>query len=68
MQTGIVMTPKPEDMSHLMMELSTALRELAHNMSNLAAALENDYLQQPSPLREATLLSAIEAIDKAKAR
>jgi hypothetical protein len=68
MQTGIVMTPKPEDMSQLMMELSIALRELAHNMSNLAAALENDYLQQPSPLREATLLSAIEAIDKAKAR
>jgi hypothetical protein len=62
------MPHNPEDMSYLMIELSLALRELAHNMSNLAVALENDYLQQASPLNEATRQSAVEIIDKAKAR
>jgi hypothetical protein len=62
------MPHNPEDMSYLMIELSLALRELAHNMSNLAVALENDYLQQASPLNEATRQSAEEVIDKAKAR
>jgi hypothetical protein len=62
------MPHNPEDMSYLMIELSLALRELAHNMSNLAVALENDYLQQASPLNEATRQSAVEVIDKAKAR
>jgi hypothetical protein len=65
---GAVMPHNPEDMSYLMIELSLALRELAHNMSNLAVALENDYLQQASPLNEATRQSAVEIIDKAKAR
>ena len=64
---GAVMPHNPEDMSYLMIELSLALRELAHNMSNLAVALENDYLQQAS-VNEATLQSAVEVIDKAKAR
>jgi hypothetical protein len=62
------MPHNPEDMSYLMIELSIALRELAHNMSNLAVALENDYLQQSSPLIDATRQSATEVIDKAKAR
>ncbi|HWZ46926.1 MAG TPA: hypothetical protein VNX00_01740 [Herbaspirillum sp.] len=62
------MPHNPEDMSYLMIELSLALRELAHNMSNLAVALENDYLQQASPLNDATRQSAVEVIDKAKAR
>ncbi|MDB5992386.1 MAG: hypothetical protein JWQ10_3789 [Herbaspirillum sp.] len=62
------MPHNPEDMSYLMIELSLALRELAHNMSNLAVALENDYLQQASPLNEASLQSAVEVIDKAKSR
>lgn len=57
----------PDDMSYLMMELSLALRELAQNMSNLAGALENDYLQQ-TPLADATRQSAVDAIEKAKAR
>ena len=65
---GAVMPRNPEDMSYLMIELSLALHELAHNMSNLAVALENDYLQQASPLNEAALQSATEVIDKAKAR
>jgi hypothetical protein len=65
---GAVMPHNPEDMSYLMIELSLALRELAHNMSDLAVALENDYLQQASPLNEATRQSAEEVIDKAKAR
>jgi hypothetical protein len=62
------MPRNPEDMSYLMIELSIALRELAHNMSNLAVVLENDYMQQSSPLVEATRQSAAEVIDKAKAR
>lgn len=62
------MPHNPEDMSYLMIELSLALRELAHNMSDLAVALENDYLQQASPLNDATRQSAVEVIDKAKAR
>jgi hypothetical protein len=37
-------------------------------MSDLATALENDYLQQASPQRDATLQSAAEAIGKARAR
>lgn len=57
-----------EDMSHLMIELSLALRELANNMSNLAVALENDYLEQASPAIDAMRQSAIEVIDKARAR
>ena len=61
------MPHNPEDMSSLMTELSLALRELAHNMSNLAVALENDYLQQSTPASEATRLSAALIIDKAKA-
>jgi hypothetical protein len=65
---GAVMPHNPEEMSYLMIELSLALQELAHNMSNLAVALENDYLQQASPLNEAALQSATEVIDKAKAR
>jgi hypothetical protein len=65
---GAIMPHNPEDMSYLMIELSLALRELAHNMSNLAVALENDYLQQASPLNEASLQSAVEVIDKAKSR
>jgi hypothetical protein len=62
------MPHNPEDMSYLMIELSIALRELAQNMSNLAVALENDYLQQTSPIADAMRQSALEAIDKAKAR
>ncbi|RXZ32406.1 hypothetical protein D9O50_16785 [Oxalobacteraceae bacterium CAVE-383] len=62
------MPHNPEDMSYLMIELSIALRELAHNMSNLAVALENDYLEQASPATDAMRQSAIEVIDKAKAR
>lgn len=57
-----------EDMSHLMIELSLALRELANNMSNLAVALENDYLEQASPSVDAMRQSAIDIIDRAKAR
>ena len=68
MQTGAIMPHNPEDMSYLMIELSLALRELADNMSNLAVALENDYLQQSSPLNEAILQSAVAIIEKAKAR
>jgi hypothetical protein len=62
------MPHNPEDMSYLMIELSIALRELAQNMSNLAVALENDYLQQSSPATDSTRQSALEVIDKAKAR
>jgi hypothetical protein len=65
---GATMPHNPEDMSDLMIELSIALSELAQNMSNLAAALENDYLQQPSPMNDAALRSAVVIIDKAKAR
>ena len=62
------MPHNPEDMSYLMIELSLALRELANNMSNLAIALENDYLEQASPSVDAMRQSAVEVIDKAKAR
>jgi hypothetical protein len=62
------MPHSPDDMSNLMNELSLALGELARNMSDLATALENDYLQQASPQRDATLQSAAEAIGKARAR
>jgi len=68
MLTGAIMPRNPDDMSYLMIELSLALRELADNMSNLAIALENDYLQQTSPLNEAILQSAVAIIEKAKAR
>lgn len=57
----------PENMSDLMVELSLALRDLAHNMSNLAVALENDFLEQTSPQAEAMRASAAEIIDKARA-
>jgi hypothetical protein len=62
------MPHNPEEMSNLMLELSLALRELAHNMSNLAVALENDYLEQSTPFIEATRQSATDVIDKARAR
>ena len=65
---GNIMPRSPEDMSDLMVELSIALGELAQNMSNLAVALENDYLQQTSPETELTRQSAAEAIDKARTR
>jgi hypothetical protein len=62
------MPSTPEDMSHLLIELSLALNELAQNMSNLSVALENVHLEQASPLRDSTLQSAAEVIDKAKTR
>ncbi len=62
------MNRRPEDMSDLMTELSLALKALAVNMSDLAAALENDYLAQSTLENDCTRQKAVEVIEKARLR
>lgn len=62
------MNRRPEDMSDLMTELSLALKALAINMSDLAAALENDYMAQSSLDTDGTRQKAMEVIEKARLR
>lgn len=62
------MNRRPEHMSDLMTELSLALKALAVNMSDLAAALENDYMAQSTLDNDGTHQKAMEVIEKARLR